>query len=98
MITNFLLTVITSVVSSVDALLPSFSLPSFFASGSLIPSGVVQLVASALYSVSPWFPSSLLLSILVAAASLWPAVLGYIVFQWIWKHTPTIAGFGLGDG
>lgn len=98
MITTFIISVVVTVIQAIDGLLPSFTLPSFFAGGSILPSGVVTFLAAALYSISSWFPSSLLLSILSAAAALWPAVLGYYAFTWMIRHSPTIAGFGLGAG
>lgn len=98
MIVGWIISLVVVAVNAIDSLLPSFTLPGFFSSGSLIPSSAINFLAAALYTISPFFPSSLLLSILVAAASLWPAVLAYLVFSWIIKHTPTIAGFGLGAG
>jgi hypothetical protein len=95
MITNAILALVNVIVGAVDSLLPSFTLPSFFSGGSILPTDVVNFFAAAFSMISPFFPSALLLSILSAAAALWTPVLAYLVFQWICKHTPTIAGFGL---
>lgn len=97
MITDALLSIVSTVVSFIDGLIPSFALPGFFASGSLVPDSVVNFLAAAFHMVAPFFPSSLVLSLLVAGAALWPAFMGYLVFTWVIRHTPTVAGFGLGS-
>lgn len=97
MIVGWILSLVTAVISAFDSLFPSFSLPSFFSGGSLIPSSVVNFFAAGFYTISPFFPSALVLSLLVAIADLWPVILAWIVANWIYNHIPTIAGFGVGD-
>lgn len=97
MIPGFLLAVIDVIIRGFNALFPSFSLPSYFSSGSIIPSSVVDFFAAGFYTISPFFPSALMLALLVAIADLWPIVLAWIVANWIYNHIPTIAGFGVGD-
>lgn len=96
MITNTILGLITTIVSGIDSLLPSLTLPAFFTGGSILPSSVIQFLAAASFMVEPLFPSGLVLSLLVMVTSLWPAVLAMLVFNWIYHHIPTIAGFGVG--
>lgn len=97
MITGFLLLLVDAILHGIDALFPSWSMPSYFASGSIIPSGVVDFLAAGFYTISPFFPSALILAVLVAIADLWPVVLAWIVANWIYNHIPTIAGFGTGQ-
>ncbi len=97
MLTNLILDLINAILTGFNALFPHFSLPSYFSSGSIIPSGVVDFLAASLYTVSSFFPSSLILAVLVAIANLWPIVLAWVVANWIYNHIPTIAGFGTGQ-
>jgi hypothetical protein len=98
MITNLLIGLITTIVNALDALLPHFTVPSFMTSGSLIPTGAVDFIAALFSAVSSFYPSQLVLSIFVSICAMWPVVGAYLVFQWVWRHVPTIAGFGTGDG
>ena len=95
MITNVLLSLITTLVSGIDSLIPSFTLPSFFTGASLLPIGVINFLAASAFMITPIFPSGLLLSFLVAIADLWPFIMAFLVFDWIYNHIPTIAGFGV---
>jgi hypothetical protein len=97
MITTAIIDLINTVIAGFDSLFPSFSLPSYFSGGSLIPSGVVNFFAAAFNTISPFFPSALFLAVLVALADLWPIVLAWIVANWVYNHIPTIAGFGVGN-
>ena len=95
MITNALLEIVITVIHGFNSLFPSFSLPTYFSSGAIIPSDVTNFLAASFYTISSFFPSSLILSILVAIADLWPIALAWIVANWIYNHIPIIAGFGV---
>jgi len=97
-ITNLILELVSTVIGAVDALMPHIEFPGWLTSGDLIPSGVIDFFGAIFSTIAPFFPSLILLEILVAIMSLWPAVCAYTVFQWIYRHIPTVAGFGLGEG
>lgn len=48
--------------------------------------------------LNPAVPISELLALLLAIAVLFPVFLAYKVFSWVWRHVPTVAGFGTGNG
>ena len=95
MITDLLLQAVITVIHGLDAIFPTFSLPSYFSGGAIIPSSVTSFLAAGFYTVSPFFPSALVLALLVAIANLWPVVLAWIIANWVYNHLPTIAGFGV---
>jgi hypothetical protein len=97
-ITNLLLDLVNVVVGALDALLPHFTIPSWLTAGGLIPTSVEQFIAAALFAVNGVFPSAAVIEIFIALTTLWPAIFAYVIFQWIYKHIPTIAGFGPGAG
>jgi hypothetical protein len=95
MIVTLIIQIINVVVSFFDSLLPHFVMPSWLVSGSLIPSGAINVIAAGMYAISGVFPSAFLLTILVGVTSLWPVLMAYTVFRWIYCHVPAIAGFSL---
>jgi|ERR1035437_3302135 hypothetical protein len=98
MITNLLLGLANLIISAIDAILPSFTVPSWLEAGTLVPSGLTNFIGSALYIIHPFFPSAVMTEIVVGVFSLWPAIAAYTVAQWIYRHIPTIAGFSVGAG
>lgn len=66
-----------------------------------VPS-VVQSAADTLGSavafLGPIVPVDVVLAWLAVLSVLLPAVAAYFVFNWVWRHIPTIAGFGTGSG
>lgn len=98
MITNGLLEVVTAILSGLFSLIPSFSMPTWLSSATAFPSGVASSIGGYLHAVEPYFPIDTILTVLASVLELWPVVIGYLVFQWVWEHLPTIAGFGTGDG
>ena len=98
MITNAIIGLVTTVVSFIDGLLPSFTMPTWLTTTTFIPSAWAQFLGMIAKWAAPVFPSDLVLSILVALSWFWPIVVAYTIFQWIYTHLPTIAGFGLGSG
>jgi len=98
MIINLVLDLVSAVVSAVDALLPSFTMPSWLTSGTLIPSDVSNYIGEGLHIISPFFPSAVLAEIFVGILTMLPFVAAYTVAQWVYRHIPTIAGFGPGAG
>lgn len=60
-------------------------------------SGASQVGAYAM-SLNGFLPVSELMGALSALMLLLPLVAAYKVFSWVWRHVPTIAGFGTGNG
>lgn len=98
MIVNGLLIAVTALLRALFSLIPSFTLPSWLASASAFPSGVATTIGGYLHTVQPYFPIDTILQVISDVLVLWPVIIGYLVFQWVWAHLPTIAGFGSGDG
>lgn len=57
-----------------------------------------QTVGGWAMMLNPALPVSEVISILAALAVIMPVVLAYKVFSWVWRHVPTVAGFGTGNG
>lgn len=94
MIVSGVLRLVSAILGGFFSLLPSWSMPSWLSSGTAFPSGLASTVGGYLHVVAPFIPVDLMLTILGAVFSLWPAIIGYLVFQWVWNHIPEIAGFG----
>ena len=95
MITTLILNLVNVILSGINAILPSFTMPAWLVAGSLIPSSVSNFVGAGLYAISPVFPVTVVTEIFVGVASMWPFVAAYTVAQWVFEHLPTIAGFGI---
>jgi hypothetical protein len=92
-ITNWILTAMTAVFSFFSSLVPSLTVPSWLGSyGSL--SSYATDVGNFLSPMYNWFPVSAFLTPLQAVLTLWPVIVGYMVFQWVWDHWITIFGWG----
>ncbi len=98
MITNLVIGLITTFVNAIDGLLPHATVPAFLLAGNIIPSASENLIAAALYAINVFFPSTTLLEIFAGVLALWPFVAAYTVFDWVYRHIPSVAGFGLGAG
>lgn len=98
MIISWVVNVITALLSAFFSLLPSWTMPSWLSSGTAFPSGVASAIGAALEPVRSFLPIDTVLTVMASIFALWPVIIGYLVFQWVWRHTPTIAGFGTGDG
>lgn len=98
MIVSFIIGLVDSALGFVFRLIPSWSMPGWLTSGTAFPSGVATAIGGYLRVVAPFLPVDLILTVLQSVFSLWPAVVGYLIFQWVWQHVPTVAGFGTGDG
>lgn len=94
MILNLILGLLSSLIYAVDSILPHFTMPSFLTTTTLIPSNVVSFMASGLALISPVFPSGVLLNIVEGVSTLIPIVGVYVIFNWVYNHIPSIAGFG----
>ena len=97
MITSAIISLVVAIVNVFDALLPSFTLPSWLTSDSWA-SGVANTVGGMLAAIRGWFPVDPLLTVLHDLLVLLPMLAAYAVFEWVWRHVPTIAGFGTGNG
>lgn len=93
MITGWLIGLVVSVLSAINGFLPSLSLPSWMTSDAW-SAAIVNTVGGMLGAMSGWFPVDALLSVLIGVLTLLPIIAGYVVFDWVWKHVPVIAGFG----
>lgn len=97
MITNLVINIFTAVVSFFINLLPHLSVPSWFTSNGFT-STIADDVGGLLAPISSWFPVDALLNVVYAFLILLPVIAAYEVFEWVWRHVPTIAGFGTGNG
>jgi hypothetical protein len=97
MFVTWLLQIVTLSLSLFFGLIPNITLPSWMTS-SAFASGVASAIGGALEPVRPFFPIDTILTVLASLFTVWPLVLGYLVFEWVWAHVPTVAGFGTGDG
>jgi hypothetical protein len=95
MITQFLLDGVTGLLSAIFALLPSASLSALFVTVDSTATSIGQAVA-------PWntyLPLSEVVGMIALLLATWlPALLGYKVANWVWRHFPQIGGFGPGAG
>lgn len=98
MIVNGFLVVLTSALSAIFSVLPSWSLPSWISSGAAFPSGIAADIGGLLQPIRPYFPIDTILTVMSSVFGLWPVILAYMAFEFVWRHIPTIAGFGTGDG
>lgn len=93
MITDFVLGLVGAFFSTVNSIFPSLTVPSWFTTdnfGTTLAGSVGTLIAP-LNAVVPLDP---FLTVLHDGLELLPVVLAYLAFEWIWRHLPTIAGFG----
>lgn len=97
MITNAIISIVISVVNFFNNLLPSLTLPSWLTTNALSTT-IANDLGGLLAPISSWFPVDALLNCIYAALVLLPVFAAYSVFQWVWRHVPTIAGFGTGNG
>jgi hypothetical protein len=98
MLLTWAIEAVTAALGWVFHLLPTFSMPSWMAAGTAFPGSVATTVGNYLHVVAPFLPVDLMLTVLSNVLSLWPAIIGFLIFQWVWAHVPTIGGFGTGDG
>jgi hypothetical protein len=49
-------------------------------------------------AVAPFIPVDVVLTVLTTVMLLWPVIFAYVVFNWVYRHVPSVAGFGLGAG
>ena len=94
MITNVIINIITTIINFLDGLLPHLTMPSWLVAGNLIPTAASNFLGEALYTIAPFFPSTIIAEIFVGICSLLPFIAAYTVAQWVWNHVPTVAGFG----
>lgn len=97
MITDFIISVVVAVVSAFDSLLPSFSTPTWFGSDGF-GSTVAAFIGGMLSPIYSWFPVAAIVAVLQGLFTLLYVFCAYAVFEWVWSHVPTIAGFGTGNG
>lgn len=90
MLTNVVISIITSVVSFFDGLLPHVSVPSWFVTDA--GSGVMTNIGDLLAGAKNSLPVVAILNVLHDLLVFLPIVLGYMLFDWVWTHSPTILG------
>ena len=98
MITNLLLTVVSGVVGFFDSFLPHVAMPAWLSGATVLPSGVAATIGGMMAAVAPFIPVDVVLTVLTTVMLLWPVIFAYVVFNWVYRHVPTVAGFGLGPG
>ena len=93
MIVDLVLGVITSIVNLLSSALPTFTWPSWLSSGWL--TGVeFEHLGFALHPMANVVGLTFLVTVLRAFSVLMPVAFGFYAFEWVWRHIPTIAGFG----
>lgn len=94
MLFDLLIALVLALVSPLLALMPALDLGSVtdqVTQGASAVGGYAMLL-------NPAMPIAELLSVLGAVALLLPVIVAYKVFSWVWRHVPTVAGFGTGNG
>jgi hypothetical protein len=81
----------------INSLLPAVHFPAW-ASGTQLSSDLGGTIGGSLAGINGVIPVDPILTVLGDVLALWPYFVAYLVFSWIWRHVPTIAGFGTGDG
>lgn len=89
---------VTVLLSGFFSILPSWTMPSWLSSGTAFPSGVASSIGGLLEPARNFLPIDTILTVAASIFTLWPLIIGFLIFEWVWKHVPTIAGFGTGDG
>lgn len=97
MITNFVISLVTTVVSFFINLLPSMTIPSWFGTDSF-GTTLANQVGGLLVGAKDYLPVGAIVDVVAAVCTLLPVFAAFWVFEWVWKHVPTIAGFGTGNG
>jgi hypothetical protein len=92
-ITNALIALASGIVSVFNSLLPHFTAPSWFGASSGL-SSVATYMGDVLSIFQPILPVDAIINVMAALFIILPVVGAYTVFQWIWNHVPSIAGFG----
>jgi len=93
MITNTLISLVATIVSAITNLLPHLTVPAFFTTNQLGTS-IAGTIGSLVGVVHAFIPVVPMLIVIAAVMPLWLLLVAYLVFQWVWNHIPTIAGFG----
>jgi hypothetical protein len=75
----------------------SVSFPSWL-TGTALSATVAGFVGELLRPLRNVVPVDTVLGILQDVLTLWPVLAAFLIFSWIWRHMPTIGGFGTGDG
>lgn len=96
MITNLLIDWAIVLFGAVFALMPDFTavVDQLNAAASTLGASVGPYLGMA----SPLVPADMIIAMIVYVATLLPVLAAYRLFSWIWRHVPTIAGFGTGGG
>lgn len=94
MIVNAFIAIIRAMVETLFSMLPSWNVDGLVASATAGAGHIGQMIGS-LDAVLPVSESFVILGIIM---TLVPLMLGYTIFKWVWRHIPTIAGFGTGTG
>lgn len=97
MIVDMVLSLVTVLVQGFDALFPTVAVPAWLTTDNF-GSTVAGYVGALLAPISGWFPVDPFLNALYAVLVMLPLFGAYLVAEWVWRHVPTIAGFGTGNG
>lgn len=92
MITDFLISIVSSIISFFDNLLPTMTVPSWFTTNAT--SAIVHTLGDFLAAVSGFLPVDAVLTVLQSVVTFLPVAILYLLFNWTWQHVPTVAGFG----
>lgn len=94
MIFDLLIDLVLALVGPLLDLLPAVDLTALTTS---VSTGAAQVGGWAML-LNPVLPITELLALLGVVATLLPVIIAYKVFSWVWRHVPTVAGFGTGNG
>jgi hypothetical protein len=97
-IVNGIILIVKTLLSALFSLLPNYAMPSWLSSVTSWPTGFASTLGGYLAAIKGWFPIDTVLTVLIWVLNMWPVIIGYVVFQWVWGHLPSIAGFSPGDG
>jgi hypothetical protein len=97
MITDLLISLAELIFAPLNALLPALHFPSWASSAQLTTSVGTEL-GGYLAAVKGVVPVDVLLTVIDDVLVMWEVLVFYLLFEWVWDHVPTIAGFGTGDG
>lgn len=92
MIANLLIGMVSAFVTFFNNLLPSFTVPSWFRADAL--GSFTTTVGDYLSGMRNVFPVDATLTVLSGVLQMLPVILGYMIFDWLWNHCPTILGCG----
>ncbi len=85
MIGNVVLGLLSAIASAIDSVIPHVPWPSFL-DGSDPLGGIATFFGGLFRPLVPYVPIDLWLTIIHDGFLFLPAVAGWVVFEWVWRH------------